>query len=560
MAALDDDPEAERAVRDRPPAAYWLLPALVALLRILPYEASLRFEPPPGGAVLQLGYMPKDTLAYLSFIRQVAEDGSFLLVNQFTTEPQTPRFVLLLHWLLGVVCRATGLAPSQVLELSRVPLIFVFFAVLWSFLRPIFPERRVRVLCCVLVGLAGGVDWLVEPLLRFAPPGVAWEFSMSTQDVFGWSTFEGMFNPLWIAGLTLLLVALGPILDPRGPRRVRDDVAIFGAIVLLAATHPYSAVVVAGVALSLPVVELLLGAGFDVRRHARIWLALAPALACVALLSWWQSRDPVYRLASDNFFGPEDMSIFFYPFTFGATLVLAILGARIWVEERRPYRFALTAWLASVVWLHSSPLVNGYHFLLYVHLPLCVFAAPALARLWEPARLVGPARLAGAAALAFVLFAAPFAVTWRAIGDVARHNTFPADYGDVVLDLQRRPAGNALVPPRLGNILPAFTPHHVWVGHWFLSPDVTQRTERYQAWTSDPARADELRALLAEQAIDYLVVPTERAEAVAQSLGGAVAERSAYGSVELLVLRPADAPAGAPAREMLGDARATRAN
>lgn len=546
MAVQREHEPGGRAPGDHPPAAFWLLPAVVALLRLLPYQASLALEPPPGMSSLNVGYMPKDTLAYLSFIRQTADDGSFLLYNAFTTDSQTPRFVLLLHWLLGVASRLSGLAPAQVLELSRVPLIFAFFAVLWRFLRPILPERRVRVLCCLLVGLSGGVDWLVEPLLRLAPPGVAWQFGMSTQDVFGWSTFEAMFNPLWIAGLTLCLVALGPILAPRGPRTAGDFAAIFGGFLLLVATHAYSAAVVAGIALVLPVTEALLGAGLLWRRHARIWLALLPALVLAALLSWWQAQDPVYRAASGNFFGPEEISVFWYPFTLGATLPLAVCGARAWFAEGHPYRFAVSAWIAAVAWLHSSPLLNGYHFLLYLHLPVCILAAPALARLWRPSELAGLARWAGAAALAFVLFAAPLAVTTRAMDDVARYNLFPADEADVLLDLQRRPAGNALVHARLGNLVPAFTPHRVWLGHWFLTPDRKARATRYERCTSDPAHAAELPALLAEQAIAYLVVPSASAERLAALLGGRVAERARHGELELLVLRPLVATAGPP--------------
>jgi len=531
---------------DRPPAAYWLLPAVIAVLRLLPYQASLALEPPPGTFSLQMGYMPKDTLAYLAFIRQVADDGTFLLYDPFTTEPQTPRFVMLLHWILGMISGSTGISPSQVLELSRVPLIFAFFAVLWSFLRPILPDHRTRLIGCVLVGLSGGIDWLVEPLLRLAPRGVEWEFSRATQDVFGWSTFEALFNPLWIAGLTLSLVVLQPILTPRGPTRARDVVAIVLGFALLFLVHPYSAMVVGGVAATLPVVELALGGRFAWRRHARIWLALLPAVAGVLLLSRWQAQEPVYRAASENFFGPEELSLFWYPFTLGATLLLALRGAQVWVREGHAYGVALLAWIAAVVWLHSSPVLNGYHFLLYLHLPLCILAAAALDRGWSLWRSFGALQWAGAAVLAFALFAAPFAVTARAVADVARYNVFPAAYGDVLVDLQGRPPGNALVPATLGNIVPAFTPHRVWVGHWFMTPDKVQRSAQYERVTSDPARAAELRDLLEREAIAYLVVPAASTDAVARELGGAVIERAPHGEVDLLVLRPVVAAARLP--------------
>ena len=531
------------AAHDRPPPAFWLLPALIALLRLLPYQASLALEPPPGSFSVQMGYMPKDTLAYLAFIRQAAEDGSFLLANPFTTDPQAPRFVLLLHWLLGVASRVTGLAPSQALELSRVPLTFAFFAVLWSFLRPILPERRTRLMGCVLVGLSGGVDWLVEPLLRFAHPGVAMEFSRATQDVFGWSTFEALFNPLWIAGLTLAMLVLGPVLAPRGPERARDFVAIALGFVALFLVHPYSALVVAAVAATSALVDLVLHGAGAWRRHARIALAFLPGVVFVLVLARWQAHDAVYRATSGNLLGPEALSLFWYPLTLGATMLLALRGAQIWLREAHPYRLGLFAWIAAVVWLHSSPVLNGYHFLLYLHLPLCILAASAADRAWSLHRTFGAVQWAGVVVLCGALFAAPFAVTARAVSDVARYNVFPADYGDVIVDLQRRPAGNALVPPALGNLLPAFTPHRVWVGHWFMTPDKVGRAAQYERWTSDPSTLAGLQDVVRSQAIAYLVVPAGSTAAVARQLDGAVAERIPHGALDLLVLRAAPASA-----------------
>jgi hypothetical protein len=535
-----------RTIPDRPPAAFWLLPAVIALLRVLPYHASLALDPPPGKVALQIGYLPKDTLAYLAFIRQAAEDGSFLLANPFTTEAQTPRFVLLLHWLLGVASRTIGMSPSQVLELARVPLIFTFFFVLWGFLRPILPERRTRLIGCALVGLAGGVDWMVEPLLGLLHPGVAMELSRATQDVFGWSTFEALFNSLWIAGLTLLMIALGPVLAPRGPERARDYAAIGVGFLLLFVVHPYSAMVAAAVAATAAIADVVLHGARVWRRHARVALAFAPAVVLVLLLARWQAGDAVYRATSGGLLGPEALSPFWYPLTLGATLLLALRGARIWLNEAHPYALGVLAWIGVVVWLHSSPVLNGYHFLLYLHLPLCILAASALDRAWSLHRSFGAPQWAGVALLAVALFAAPVATTARAVADVARHDLFPADYGDVIVDLAARPAGNAIVPPSLGNLLPAYTPHRVWVGHWFMTPDRPQRAARYARWTSDPADAaalDDMREVVRAQAIAYVVVPAGAAPAVAGALGDRVIERRPHGALELLILDRASARA-----------------
>ena len=63
---------------DRPPAIFWLLPAVIAVLRLLPYQASLVLDPPPGTFSLQMGYIPKDTLAYLAFIVTAISSAAYL--------------------------------------------------------------------------------------------------------------------------------------------------------------------------------------------------------------------------------------------------------------------------------------------------------------------------------------------------------------------------------------------------------------------------------------------------------------------------------------------------
>jgi hypothetical protein len=526
---------------DPPPLAYWLLPAVVALLRMQPYRAALALVPPPGAYGVDIGYNPKDTLTYLSFIRQAAEHGSIFFHDQFTTEPHAPRFILLLYWVLGRISAATGWSATVVFETSRVPLTFLLFAVLWGFLRPILPERRTRLIAATLIGLSGGIDWLCAPLFALTSGKSALQFAVDTQPAFGWSTFDGMFNPLWVAGLTLSLVVLRPILAPRGPDGWRDRAALGLGLPLLFLVHSYTAIVVVAVAVVRPLVEAALAPRVDWRCQRRIWIVLAPVGLALLLVARWQAQDPVYRVTSSNAFGPELMSPFWYPLTLGAILLLALRGARLWVRDAHPYRFSLLAWIATVAWLHSSPLLNGYHFVPYLHLPMCVVAAGALDEAWSRRQRAAPRDWALAGVTAVALFASPLVVTAGAIADVAASNLYPQSYARVVVDLAGRPAGNALVPPALGNLLPAYTPHRVWAGHWFLTPDEATRAARYEQLTGDPQRAAELRDLIARERIDYVVVPAARADAVAQALGPALVERAPQGGVELLVLRPSSA-------------------
>jgi len=529
--------------RDRAPTAYWLIPAVVVFLRILPYLYALSLDPAPGAAVLQVGYLPKDFLAYLAFTRQAIEAPSLFFYDPFTTDPQTARFIFPFFWLLGRLSALTGATPTLLLEVARAPLIFVFFAVLWWFLRPILPDVSTRLIAAALVAFAGGIEGLVRPFATTLPPDAAAQLLGNTGYLLGWSTFAAAFNPLWIAGLTLTLATLHPLLRPHGPRNVRE---LAGAALGLFATfwiHPYSAIVVIAVAGTYVISGWIFEHRIDRGRLLGAAALILP-LAIIGGISIWQLQDPVYRTASAGALGPNAVAPFWLPITLGALLVFALRGARTWVIEEHPYRLALFAWVGAIVLLHSSPVLNGYHFVFQLHLPVAIVAAVGLresVRGWHTRGV--RARLATAGLIA-ALVPSMFFVTRDSLADVAQQNQIPAAYVDVIAALREMPAGNALVPASLGNLVPAFTQHRVWVGHWFLTPDAVARATQYQKLAGEEIDTERLLRFVNEHSVQYAVVSHHRTEAWLEILGDRVVDRQQYRELDLLVLGPSVVAAG----------------
>jgi hypothetical protein len=530
-------PSPGSGIADRPPVAFWMIPLAVALLRTLPFLWLRCVTPPEGLAFIGVGFIPKDFLAYLALIRQVGDDGAWLLHNPFTTDPQCPRFILLFHWGLGLISSVTGLAPVWVLELSRIPLTFVFFWALWRFLGPILTHPSDRLWGCVLVGFSGGIEGFFRPFASQLPEAFAQPFMEMTWAMFGWNTLAAFFNPLWIAALIPTLFVLRPILAPNGPQNGRDLVVIGAGFFLTYWIHPYTAIFILAVAFAGPVIELVLGQKMDRWKTGKIALALVLPLLLIALIGRWQAQDAVYRVSASRVFGGQELAVFWYPWTLGILGVLAIRGARLWFHQSRPYRFGLLAWVMAVVFLHTSPVINGYKFAFLLHLPLCIYAAPAVREMTADLRLAAPARKLKAIALLILLFASAVFVPFESLGEVERDNFIPAEYAQIIETLSHKPAGNALVPEELGNILPAFTAHRVWVGHWFMTPNYTRRVQEYEVLTKTPRYFNRLQQLLADQHILYLVVPAERTADLARQLGSHVKQQLPHGRFDLLVLR-----------------------
>jgi len=478
------------------PPAVWACAAAVLALRAVPFLASWLVAPPEGNASVLAPFALKDWLQYVALIRQ----GPGPFANPFTTEPQGHRIVLVFHQALGAVHAATGLDPFWLLELSRIPAVLAFTWSLWHLVAAVHVERRVRVWAAALVLLSGGLSFLGRWASALAPDPRQIETDLWT--AMGWSTFDAAYNPVWMVGLALALLALRPLVQPGGPASRRDAAVVALATLGAWLVHPYSGVVVFAAAAGAAASAWVSGAGAGARLR-RTALALAPAALFLAGLVAWQRGDPAYRSASAGFFGPQGLPTFWYPLTYAALGFFALRGLRRWAEARHPWRDGLAGWAGALAVLHTSTVVNGYHFVYALHLPLAVLAAPAVAEWFAAARGAAARALAARAAAAALLFSSALASTAT---DVAGRWHVGLDVAATLEALGRLPPGNVLSGAELGGLVPAFGKHRVYAGHWFMTPDYKARAELADRVTADPAGAADLRALVLRERIDYVVL------------------------------------------------------
>ena len=499
---------------------------LVAVLRSLPFIAT-RLSHDPRVAYLPIGYIPKDFLQYIALIRQAGAAGPLTLENPFTTQPQSGRIILLFHTLLGQLAAWTHIDPFWMFELSRIPLLAVLAWVLWRFLTPILPDTGHRAWACWLVAFSGGLEFLVRPLGAHLPPIIAPRTGQDLWHLFGWNSFESFYNPLWIAALILLLVVLRPLLQPGGPRSWKDGTQAALGLIALYFTHPYTGVAVVPIVAVYLVLRLIFRDGAVLHDGLRIALALLPAALIIAPISAWQNQDDVFKLSSRNAFGSQEIAVFWYPIGLGALCVFVLLGWRRFIAEAHPWRFALGGWMIAVALLHSSPLINGYKFLWMLHVPVCIVAAPAVA---DAFAALWPLRKPLALAMLAVLFAANLELSYRCLDEVQgiypNGSLINPDYLAAAQAIAAAPDGPVLAAPALGNIIPAYGPQHVYVGHWFMTPNFIEKSREYDQLvayleSSDvtPQLDSSVRQFVSEHKFRYVVIPT-RAAARAQAILG----------------------------------------
>jgi len=503
---------------------------VVAGLRALPYLAAVRDPGGAGGVLPPIGYNPKDWLTYVAFIREAASNGRLLQANPFTTMSQDGRYLLLLQDALGFVCRWTGANPFTVLELARVPLLALVLLAFWRVTGVVAVERRERVLACWLLLFSGGLEVLVDLGAAWIPAQIADTVQQDLWHLQGWNTFAASYNPLWLAGLALTFVTVVPLLRPGGPAGWRDVATLAVGIPLLSWTHPYSAIVVVAVAAARPVLGWALGADRPFGGIVLILAGLVPAVVAIGAVSRWQRADAVYAITSNYAFGPQTLPVFWYPVTLGAVGFFAVRGWRRWSGEGCPAWVGVAAWTITVVLLHSSPLLGGYHFVSHLHPPLCLAAASGLLPVLD--RLRG--RPLALAAIAVLLFQTPFTLTWKCVREV-QDQRVPQSTMRAVDALAPLPPGNVLSSSDVGLYVPAYTPHRVYVGHWFLTPLERQRANEAGAALSG-LRSAQLVGLVDAEHIRYVVAPAVSAQLVGAALAGRVARTVPAGQLTVLVL------------------------
>lgn len=505
---------------------------VVLVLRALPAIVAAIAPEPSGAARIPVGYNPKDFLAYVAFIREAADTGAWWLANPFTTAPQSDRFLTLFLSVIGQVCRVMGLEPFIALELSRIPSYALFFAALGAFAREALPNRATRAWAFWLVALSGGFGFLARATVPLLPDAAANLVAQNLWTAYGWSTFESLYNPMWAVGLAITLTILAVCLRPEGPRGRGEIVRANLGFVLLYAVHAYSAIVVFSILVVRIVRELRSGDASGRRRAGRISASLAPALVVVGAIALFQLGDAVFRTSAGGVVGPQFVSLLWYPVGLGLVGWLAWKGFEHSRRADEAWPREIACWAATVVVLHALPGLNGYHFLFHLHMPLALLAAPAAAMVFDAA---GPVRRAG---LILALFMSSLVVTAEAAHEAMHGNLVPRSWIEAARALATRPPGNVLAPPSVGALIPAWGPHRVWVGQWFLSPSAQERTRIVEEMLEAPAAHEQaIRMLVSRERIRYLVTPISRADDVAAVLGTTVIEREDVGELALLTLK-----------------------
>ena len=110
------------------------------------------------------------------------------------------------------------------------------------------------------------------------------------------------------------------------------------------------------------------------------------------------------------------------------------------------------------------------------------------------------------AVLLVLLFQSAVAVTWRSARQAVAYQ-IPGPIMAAVGRLAQEPAGKVYTSPHIGTLIPAYTPHRVYLGHWFLTPDYPAKLAYFNDLMEGRASPRGLADLIQKEAIDYVLLP-----------------------------------------------------
>jgi hypothetical protein len=168
--------------------------------------------------------------------------------------------------------------------------------------------------------------------------------------------------------------------------------------------------------------------------------------------------------------------------------------------------------LGATTLLANLPLFSPSRFLFLVHLPLCIAATIGIAVLRERGPAWMRARTTTVAAM-FALFATNAAVVPMSLIEV-RDDPYRylsrAEF-DVMGRMKRLDRGGVLAGAVSATYLPWLARHPVYLGHWFLTPDIEARAVLMRRFFSGRETRSWSEAFLRDNRIRYVYVgPLER--------------------------------------------------
>lgn len=495
----------------------------VLVLTSLPYLYGY-LSSPPDRQFMGLMLDVPDHGQYLSWWREF--QGSVLISNKLTPEPNDAVFFNLLWWALAQVSRVTGLGYAPVYQVFRWIAGASFLWAVYRLIAQFLSGASQRRTAFLLIAFSSGLGWVLV-VLKYTLARGELLYPLDVYIAEG-NTFLCVLGYPHFAFAAAFIALIFEFIW-RGWREEQKKHMIAAGVLalLLGWQHAYDLLLIYGVTGTFALLTWWKRRAFPRRLF---WggvivfvLSCSGAFYSVALTTF----DPVWEEVLAQFANagvytpsPPHLAILFgLPLLLAVATVVGLVWKKQWSEEN----LFITGWFLAGAALNYIPTDFQIHLLNSWQIPMMILATKGLYQFIAPA-LTGRERAVGervrlSVSIALVLVVLPtnlYLWVWRFV-DLARHDYPFYLYRDDVaaLDwLRDNTVADDIVLSSLtmGQYVPAFSGNTAFLAHWAQTVDFYDKRERVARFFDAGAPDEERTETVSTFGVDFVLHgPAERA-------------------------------------------------
>ncbi len=405
-----------------------------------------------------------DTYTYLAKIRSGFE-GQWLYRNRYTEEIHPPVPLFSFHLALGQALKRVNLEPTQGLMVSVALFSLLPLALLWLLSGCLISEPNWRTLAVfsALFGLGwSSLQWVTglipktEDYFQMAPPDLV---------VPEFTAFQLLSRPHWALALVCMLSVLYVLVRPK--EAWLQKVLVAFAVIVLAQIHPFDYLQLALISLIFLCTEMGLFKSMPVKTG--LLLMLCGAFGIVpAAYNWYllHSNEVLEKtlIETNVLHSPGILALIV---GFGSTAILLLPAIYLHLRrqiEWQPALRLLWIWLLVGLVLAYAPFSFQRRFLMALYIPAALLAVFYLRHLLLQKHSVLKALLVSL----FIISLLPSTLRLMNLQCNRLKLSYSQELEQMFNWMNQNQSQEKLVFSQawLGAMIPAFTRHRVWVGHW----------------------------------------------------------------------------------------------
>lgn len=424
-----------------------------------------------------------DNYTYLAKIRSGFQ-GQWLYSNRYTAEVHPPVPLFSFHLMLGQILRLFRLEPTAGLMLSSALFALLPLAPLWKLSGRFLPEPGWRSLAVftALFGLGwSSFTWLTDLIpksdnyFRTVPPDLV---------VPEFTGFQLITRPHWAVALACIVFVFNRL---RPDSNWRQGAWVAVAVLILAHIHPFDYLQLALISLVFLLVEACIFKSIPVK-NALLMMCYGAMGVIPAAYNWYllHSNEVLKKTLIDTnqLISPVPLAL---ALGFGSTAVLLLPAVYLHLRRKvecLPELRLLWIWLLVGVALAYAPFSFQRRFLMALYIPAAFLAVFYLRTLMAQARPVVRAFCVGL----FIASLLPSTLMLMRVQSSLLKLSHSQALGDMFSWMNEHQVQEKLVFSQvwLGTMIPAFTHHRVWVGHWSETLDYVGKGQSASAFWQMP--------------------------------------------------------------------------